>query len=229
MNFTDKYSRTMKTLNFRFHYLTGEESKTCIECISRFKNLKELKLVLLLKTTEPINESIALIGRKCIKLLKFNISFSENIIIKEQFFDTISEFKAIKKLKIDLPFNTEMIGSVEYFKHCKQLIDLNIIYPNVTENFFTNVNTFVPKLQSLRILSFNRFSDSFINNFQSMKSIEKVIYYYADHCKPKKSWCFGKCLSEVLSSPYGKDVILINDKCGLINDGHYFYDNPYRD
>ena len=60
-----------------------------------------------------------------------------------------------------------------------------------------------------------------------MKTIEKVILSYTNIYKNSiKSWCFSKCLSEVLSSPYGKDVILINDKCGVINDGHYFYENP---
>ena len=135
-------------------------------------------------------------------------------------------------MKIELAWNSNIKGSVEYLKHCKQLIDLYIRYAELTESFFTNVETFLPKLKSLRILFYQQFSDSFIDNFQSMKSIEKVIFYYAvlySDSKPTKSWCFGKCLSEVMSSPYAKDVILINDKCGLINDGDYFCENPYID
>ena len=230
MKFSDKYSRTMKILDVWFEYMSEEELKTCIECIARFENLKELKLGLDLQTTEPINESIALIGRKCINLLKLNISFSGNIIINNQFFDTISEFKAIKKLKIDLPFNTKLKGSVECFKLCKQLIDLNIRYAKLTENFFTNVDTFLPQLKSLRISTEKQFSDLFTNNFQSMKNIEKVILSsYNIYTIPTKSWCFGKYLSEVLSSPFGKDVILINDKCGLINRRVYIYRKTYRD
>ena len=230
IRFSDKYSQTIKTLNVLFENLTEEKLKTCIEYISRFENLKELKLELNLRTTEPINESIALIGRKCIKLLKFNISFSGNIIINNQFFDTISEFKAIKKLKIDLPFNTKLKGSVECFKLCKQLIDLDIRYAKLTENFFTNVDTFLPQLKSLRISTEKQFSDLFTNNFQSMKNIEKVILSsYNIYSIPTKSWCFGKYLSEVLSSPFGKDVTLINDKCGAINRRDYIYRKPYRD
>ena len=44
-----------------------------------------------------------------------------------------------------------MSGNVECFKHCKQLIDIDINYPELTEDFFANIASFVPKLQSLQI------------------------------------------------------------------------------
>ena len=123
-----------------------------------------------------------------------------------------------------------MNGSVECFRHCEQLIDLTIGYLKVTENFFKGVQTFLPQLKSLRIFTYKQFSDSFIYSFHSMKRIEKVILSYKYIFKnPTKSWCFGKCLSEILLSPFGKDIILINDECGVINGGHYFYENPYCD
>ena len=121
MKFSDKYSRTMKILDVWFEYMSEEELKTCIECIARFENLKELKLGLDLQTTEPINESLALIGRKCIKLLKFNIRYNQKSILN---FAKISEFKTIEKLKIELPFDSVVKGSVQCLKHCKQLIDI---------------------------------------------------------------------------------------------------------
>ena len=217
MKFTDKYSQTIKTLNVSFEDMTGEELKTSTESITRLENLTQLTLTFNSQNTEPINESIALIGRKCIKLLKFKIIFRGKFIINDQFFDTISEFKTIKKLKIDLPLDKEVKASVECFKHCKQLIDLTIRYPNVTENFFKGVETFLPQLKSLLIFTDKRFSDSFINNFLSMKIIEKVILYKNNtYINPIKSWFFGKYLSEVMSSPDANDVIRINDKCGLI-------------
>ena len=102
-----------------------------------------------------------------------------------------------------------MKGSVKAFKDCLQLKELDIHYDGLTEDFFANIASFVPKLQFLRISTGKDFSDSFIDSFQSKKDIKRVIisknYYY-----------FGKCLSEVLLSPKAKHVIRVNENCGLI-------------
>ena len=164
--------------------MTTEELKTCIEYISRFENLKELKLVFkTMMRKEPIDDCLSLIGQKCNKLLKLDFTVRDHsVTITDQFFDSLSEFKAIKKLKIWFEKSVETNRSVKAFKDCLQLKELDIYYLKLTPNFFTNIESFVPKLQFLRIITNQKFSDSFIDSFHSMKNIQRVIidpkYYY---------------------------------------------------
>ena len=216
---SDKYSQTLKTLKVPFKKLTIEELKTCIDCISRFENLTELKLRIQdFNSKDPIDDCLSLIGQKCTKLLKLELLFYYSVPISKRFFNIFTQFKALKRLKIMFLEKTVIEGSVECFKHCKQLKELDINYSHLTEEFFANIELFVPKLQLLRTESHELFSDSFIDLFHSLKSIQKVTslglyeeyeaYYFKD-------WYFGKCLSEVMLSPDGIDIELITDNCGL--------------
>ena len=217
-SFVDKYSRKMKSLELYFYELTAEELKTCLNCICGFNNLRHLYLSIHTgRIKEPIDESIAMIGQKCTKLLVFDFSYHtpyDLFPISDRFFDVFTHFKAIKKLKLLSQFET-VIGSVECFKHCKQLNDIHISYDGLKEDFFTNIATFVPKLQSLRIRTDEKFSDSFINSFHSMNYIEKIdLNINID--SSNYFWCFGKCLTEMRLSPDRKKVKRVNDNCGLI-------------
>ena len=208
---TDKYSQTMKILNVSLGYLTAEEIKTCVECIARFENLKGLRLeIRSYRTEEPIDDCLSLIGQKCNKLLKLDLDIQ--ITISDRFFSSLSEFKAIKKLKITLLDDIEAKGSIECFKHCKQLIELDITYDKKREDFFANIGSFVPKLQSLRITTLKQYSDSFIDSFHSMKYIQKVEHYNCEHIV----WYFGKCLSNEMSCHNRQHIIRVNDNCGHI-------------
>ena len=211
---SDKYSQTMKSLDVELYEETTEELKTCIECIARFENLKELKLsIVTMGLEEPIDDCLSLIGQKCNKLLKLDLEISPLVSISNRFFNIFSGFKNLENLKINISPKIEMKGSVECFENCKQLKKLNIgcYYGKLREDFFANIASFVPKLQSLRIRTEKPFSDSFINSFLSMKNIQKVEHYlvYGNNT----NWYFGKSVSEVMLSPNGMNVKHINDNC----------------
>ena len=176
---SDKYCQIMKILHLSL-YISDEEVKTCIECISRFENLRHLKIHFYpLKTEQPIEDCFSLIGQKFTKLLKLHLFIINNSVpMSKRFLYTFTHFKSLEYLKINLWTKTVMSGSVECFKHCKQLIDIDIDYNQLKENFFTNISTFVPKLQLLRIITEQKFSDSFIDSFHSMKNIQKVFLPY---------------------------------------------------
>ena len=212
-----KYSQTIKSLDITLYELSAEELKTCIECIARFENLRELKLTFQdIKTTEPIDDCLSLIGQKLSKLLTFTLFIYRSTPISDRFLDIFIEYKAIKKLKIYFPHIRGLSGSVECFKHCKHLKHIDIGFKGLTEEFFANIELFVPKLRILFIKAYKLFSDSFINTFHSMKNIQNV-NVIVDEKKTfvKKYYYFGKSLSEVMLSPEGKDVIEISDNCGL--------------
>ena len=221
---SDKYRQTMKTIDLRLSKLTDEELKTCIDYICRFENLKELKLEFYaLKVEEPIENSLSLIGQKCNKLLKLDLEIDYCVQISDTFFNTFSEFTAIKKLKIELLSVRAVKGSIESLKHCKQLNELDIRYRYLREDFFANIATFVPKLRSLRVETEQRFSETFHILFYSMKNVEKVKIFFDNDRNERieKFWYFSKKLYEVMSSAKGKDVKRVNDNCGLITINGY--------
>ena len=140
----------------------------------------QLELILdSLKSTEPIDDCLSLIGRKCTKLLKLDLC-----PIFDRFFTTFSEFKAIKKLRIELRDNIVLYGSVECFEHCTELYELNIDYNDLTEDFFTGIASHLPKLRFLYIYADNDYFDCFVNPFLSMKNMEKI------ENNSKKVWFF---------------------------------------
>ena len=190
---SDKYSQTMKILDVRLDCLTEEELKTCIKCIARFENLRKLELTFYpMKTTKPIDDCLSLIGQKCNKLFELVLSIKQEVPITERFFDVFYKFNAIKRLIIELSPNTIINGSVECFKHCEQLIDLDITYPELREDFFANIASFVPKLQFLRISTLKKFSKTFFNSFKHRKHFQKLDYIYTYlGCMSIKSLTFG--------------------------------------
>ena len=209
----NKYSKTFKTLNVFVCNITYEEMKTCIEYNSRFENLTKLKLQIYsvyAKTEQPKDDYLSPIGQKCNKLLKLDLCMNYPVSLSEQFFDTFTQFKVIKALKIRITDYTTKKASIGRLKHCEQLEYLEIYYSQITEDFFTDIQLFLPNLQFLKISTENEFSDSFIDSFHSMKSIQKVFIN-------DKHWYFGKQLSEVMSSSEEKYVIRVNNNCGLIN------------
>ena len=220
--FGDKYSKTMKTLKVWFLDQTYDEVKTCLMCITKLEELRELELLItIMQITEPINDCLILIGQKCTKLLKFRLDISIYAPLFEKFFDIFQYFKGIKKLKLHITStdNTVLPGSVESFKHCKQLKSFDIFSRELTEHFFINLKKFLPQLKFLNICTEKQFSNSFIVSYLSMNSIQRVVLTVTD--KPKnrvyeKFWYFGQCLSKLLSLKRRRNFIRVNNNCVLV-------------
>ena len=210
----------MKSLDISLDNLTEEELKTCIECIARFENLRKLKLELFaMETTQPIDDCLSLIGQKCNKLLKLELIIQEKVPITERFFNVFYNFIAIKKLNIQLPDNTIINGSVECFKHCEQLIELDITYPELREDFFANIASFIPKLQFLRISTLKKFSETFFDLFKHRKHFQELDYNYTHPGFmgiDSKSLTFGTYCSK--RQLYYIDLIHIPISSGVYSD-----------
>ena len=106
--------------------------------------------------------------------MKLDLHVNDSVPISDRFFDKVYEFKAIEKFRIDLKHNTVLSGSVECFKHCKQLNDIDIYYSELKEDFLTNIEAFVSKLKSLVIQTKQEFSDSFI---QKLRTVSTYFFY----------------------------------------------------
>ena len=212
---SDKYRQTLKTLGLkiRFYDMNDKEKKAFSQNF-RFNDLRKLSLALNFSGSgQPIVECLSMVGQNCPKLSDLTII---SLSMFKNYFTIFSEFKAIEKLNIMFFIGNDN-ENIEYFKHCPHLKELDIFYPELREDVFTNIQSFLPKLQSLRIQTKNEFSDSFIDSFHSMKSIQKVMVFNQNDENHKKFYYFGKSLSEVMLSPNGKDVKQITDNCGLID------------
>ena len=133
-------------------------------------------------------------------------------------FDAFSHFKVITRLCVIHWTDNIVYGSVESLKDCKHLKNLRISYPRFEEDFFPNVLSFLPNLRIVKIGTEKQFSETFIDSFHSMKNIKKIfvsVRNVPNTTYDQKYWYFGKCLSEVMSSPKGKDVIRVTDNCAL--------------
>ena len=225
---SDKYSKTLKSFNAWFMYGSRERVIRGVNCISEFENLKELKLEFMAtEIREPIDDCFILIGQKCSKLLKLDLNFNFSFYISDRFYNIFSEFKAIKKLKLHLPEGKVLSGSVECFEHCKQLYEIIIYHYKLTEDFFINIETFVPNLRHLYIETRKQFSDTFISNnsFQTMEYIQRVrliVHNYEERKVHKKFWYFNKALSDRKGRKKWKTSKDLPENCGLIAKDHIY-------
>ena len=175
---SDKYCQTLKTLELkiRFDDMDDKEVKTFGQNF-RFNDLRKLCLALnFLGSGQLIEECLSMIGHNCPKLTDLTII---SLSISTNTLTIFSKFKALKKL--NLVFMTgnkvENMENFESFKHCPHLKELFIYYMELREDVFTNIQSSLPKLQSLRIRTEEKFSDSFINSFHSMKFMQKIILF----------------------------------------------------
>ena len=201
--------------------MTAEELKTCFDCIGQFENLKELKIKFsVIMTKGPIDNCLSLIGQKCNKLLKLDLDIHYWVHMSDKFFDIFSEFKCIKELKLRFTLDTVLSGSVECFKHCKQLKHLDIDFDKINVDFFANIDTFLHKLQTLGIVTdiYNlNLPKLLIESFCSMERLQ-IVTFKTNSCDwfVHDTWYFGKYLSEVMFSDNGLNVKHINDNCGFL-------------
>ena len=114
---SDKYYKTLKSLSVKISDLTAEELKTCIEYIARFQNLKELNLEFgSLKVTEPIDDYLSLIGRKCSKLLNFYLNINSLVPISHRFFALFSPIQSLKNSDHIFTAQYSIVGKYRMFQ-----------------------------------------------------------------------------------------------------------------
>ena len=217
----DNYSQSVKKLKVCFQSnlsATQTDLNDCLNSISLLENLQSLHLLFhYLPNRGQFVNNLKLIGQKCTKLSELEIR--ENVEISYPFFSIFSEFKNIKKLMISLPESTVLSGSVESFKHCKQLIDIEICYPELTEDFFTVIASSLPKVKRLVISTKQQFFDLFIDLFRPIKSIEYVYLHInnsTNRMTQTKKLFFGQSIPDEVLNPNRNDVKRVNDNCLLV-------------
>ena len=141
--------------------------------ISRFESLESLgiEVINLMTEVEPIDECLKLLANKCTKLRELRLRTTNSLIISDNIFFSLSEFRSLERLIFNSTLMGHLYGSVECLKHMTRLKHLSIDYSQLTEDFFANIQTLLPNVQSLDInipnIGYNSIK-SFVESLQSI-------------------------------------------------------------
>ena len=179
----NKYGTSLKGLQINIDCMSSKETKTCFAHISRFESLESLEIKFYHKLSKrSIKKYLKLLGKKCTKLREFRLKSTTCFKFK-RFFSALSEFRSLETLVIDLRgMRGKLKGSVECLKHMTRLKHLSINCRELTEDFFTKIHIFLPNIRYLEINGKYFVDESrlklLLKSFQTMKSIERVVYNY---------------------------------------------------
>ena len=164
---TDKYGNSMKNVKLimynysilQSYQITGDQLKTVVAYLSLFKNLRSLELTLFdgndENITEPIDDSLAMIGQNCTKLTKLKLVIAGRHIISNNFFNALSQFSNVEKLFLELNVMKNLEGSPQCLK-LRRLKYLHIECDGLNKVFLSSFETAVPTLQYANIRVQNR-------------------------------------------------------------------------
>ena len=207
---TEKYAKSLKKLEINIITTDMNETqlKTCLQQISCFDNLRslELKIERSDANIDTIDQSIALLVRKCSQLKTFELVIHNSSLISEHFLSSLSELKSIEKLIVDFKRVTKNIGDIDCLRQCSQLKTLIITHDRLNEEFFANIATILPKLQLLDIRTNENIGDAFLTSLHSMLSLQQIIV------NKKRFFYFHKYLENSDKSK----MKLFGDYCGKI-------------
>ena len=120
---SDKYSQIITLLNAKFYRNSYNDLEIYFDYISRFENLRVLRLEL--QQRRQSMDCLSLIGQKCTKLLELELNVRKYSPISHRFSHSFSEFTSIKKLKFVSLYGKVLKGSIRSLKNCKQLNHLD--------------------------------------------------------------------------------------------------------
>ena len=152
----------------------------------------------------------------CPNLKKISIDFNAFIFNEDKEFLPKLEV-IVERIIIG---NSENVNQMKILsdKYSQTMKSMHIYLKGLTPE---ELKTFIDCISRLKNSS-NRYCNSFIDWFHSMKNIERVsLFSHWITCQnvsmsDTKYYYFDKSLSEVMLSPNGMNVKHINDKCGLI-------------
>jgi hypothetical protein len=179
-NFFSQYKNTVK----RFGIISGLNNtldentiNALIKQISRFEKLEELYLEF--NFMKGFNLSFAqnmkTIANQCKKIKRLSIhSIINNSLFGSEIFRSINNFESLKDLNLNIYHTLCNCGtegiSVQYIKDCKLLTHLVLNYPKLNDNFFTDIELYLPKLKFLCIYA-NIITDKTLHSLSKLKNL----------------------------------------------------------
>jgi hypothetical protein len=179
-NFFSQYKNTVK----RFGIISGLNNtldentiNALIKQISRFEKLEELYLEF--NFMKGFNLSFAqnmkTIANQCKKIKRLSIhSIINNSLFGSEIFRSINNFESLKYLNLNIYHTLCNCGtegiSVQYIKDCKLLTHLVLNYPKLNDNFFTDIELYLPKLKFLCIYA-NIITDKTLHSLSKLKNL----------------------------------------------------------
>ena len=219
--FAHQFSRTMQKLSIEMFGLSVAQLKTCLTLISTFKNLESLKVSaskylnpkqIEEKSNETIDESLSKIVSNCPHLKKLHLTINYKSMVANRLMSVLSELKSATDLNLWLSNQIPKLDeTIECLKNCQELKRFEIFATDLTEDFFANIHTVLPKIRFLSISCSKPISKSFIASLQSMEYLQTILV--SDD--KRVQYCFGKYLKKVKDQ---KNVRILSKNVGLILD-----------
>ena len=206
--FTDKYGKTLKSIKITFYDLSTDDLKSCLIKLSLFENLQSLDLSIYSFNVKhnAIDECLQQMTRNLNKLknLKLNF-FGNNSLIGDHFFSSLSQLKQNESLKLVMEFDKELRPGIKFLIECPKLKKLVINYTELTESFFKDIHSSIPRIEFLTIDTNQRLSDEFFTSLSSMKYLQRVSYCYG---REKTHFYYNQSIKNCKHN-----AIIINTNC----------------
>ena len=121
-------------------------------------------------------------------------------------FTALPQLKDIERLELELTLRDQLETNFQLMIKCPKLKKLVINYAELTESFFKDIHSSIPRLEFLTIVTDQKMSDQFFTSLSSMKYLQKVLY-----CHPLKKR--GYYYNNSFKKCGGFNIKSINSNC----------------
>jgi hypothetical protein len=170
---------SLKSLRIDFEEVRDKEF--LMKEISNLENLECLEFTLL--SDEDIDNSFAenlkLIANKCSKIKRLDLnSCFINSKLQYKTFVSIHCFTQLKRLEINFFKSNEAFKEIiaQSFDGCKQLTHLKIICFEMNDNFFKDIDLYLPQLTHLKVGKCKDFTDYAMKSLAKMDKLKVVSF-----------------------------------------------------
>jgi len=184
--FCNNYQNSVQKISFWIGYdLTGSQTNECFANISKLKSLRELSIFMDMNSgdnynTDSFNQYInqLAINSRQLKILRI-ILCPENFKSLFNLFYSFENFNNLVKFELIFDGNDDqklLYGSVKCLKNAKNLKYFLIRNELIIEDFFTDIDIYLPNLCELSIECETEFSDQTLHCVSRLKKLRKFYF-----------------------------------------------------
>jgi hypothetical protein len=182
-SFARNYRNTLKSLHILNGFIWDENNLySLLKRINCFEKLEDLKLtaIRVKEFSSVMIDIMTNIGIKCKNLKSLYISAQIESLIASNLFESMTHFVNLKLLKLDtfgsnFSYKEGEEVSIKSLMGCKRLTNISLMYLNLNDNFFNNIDQYLPQLTHLNISFNDEITNNTMNSLAKLNKLEVVI------------------------------------------------------